>query len=258
MFSGKLCKMSEFHPDSLLVAAVHASPNHGLRRQSAPDAIILHYTGMVSAEAALARLCDPAAEVSSHYLIFEDGRIHQLVPEARRAWHAGASFWAGKKDMNSVSIGIELANGGHDFGAPPFAPAQIEAAIALCTDITARRNIPSQRVLGHSDIAPVRKIDPGEAFPWPIFAKAGVGHFVEPAPVGDDPPLQRGSAGAAVEALQQMLALYGYDIAVTSFYDAKTEGVVAAFQRHFRPACVDGKADLSTLSTLQALLAALL
>ncbi|MGP0058618.1 MAG: N-acetylmuramoyl-L-alanine amidase, partial [Beijerinckiaceae bacterium] len=193
--------MVEFHPDSPLVKAVHASPNHGARLGLAPDAIILHYTGMASAEAALARLCDPSAQVSSHYLIFENGRVHQLVPETRRAWHTGTSFWAGERDMNSASIGIELANGGADFGAPPFAQAQIEAAIALCRDIIARRKMPPQRVLGHSDIAPFRKIDPGEAFPWARLAKAGIGHYVEPTLIGDDRPLMRGSSGAEVEAL---------------------------------------------------------
>ncbi len=249
--------MDEFHPDSALVEAVRPSPNHGARRSPAADAIIMHYTGMASAEAALARLCHPAAEVSCHYLIFENGNIHQLVPEARRAWHAGASFWAGERDMNSASIGIELANGGADFGAPPFAQVQIEAAIALCRDIIARRKIPPQRILGHSDIAPIRKIDPGEAFPWASLAEAGIGHYVRPIPVGEDSPLIRGSSGAEVEALQHMLAAYGYDIAVTALYEERTEAVVAAFQRHFRPARVDGKADRSTLATLRALLCTL-
>ncbi|MGO9006712.1 MAG: N-acetylmuramoyl-L-alanine amidase [Beijerinckiaceae bacterium] len=248
--------MSEFHPDSALVEAVDPSPNHDVRRGSAPDAIVLHYTGMASAEAALARLCDPAAGVSCHYLIFENGSIHQLVPEERRAWHAGTSFWAGERDMNSASIGIELANGGPDFGSPPFAPAQIEAAIALCRDIIARRKIPPQRILGHSDIAPFRKSDPGEAFPWASLAEAGIGHHVEPVPISEDRPLIRGSTGAEVEALQDMLAAYGYDIAVTALYEERTEAVVTAFQRHFRPARVDGKADRSTLATLTALLAA--
>jgi N-acetylmuramoyl-L-alanine amidase len=249
--------MSEFHPDTALVEAVHPSPNHGARRGSAPDAIVLHYTGMASAEVALARLCDAAAAVSCHYLIFENGAIYQLVPEARRAWHAGTSFWAGESDMNSASIGIELANGGADFGSPPFTQAQVEAAIALCRDIIARRKIPPQRILGHSDIAPFRKSDPGEAFPWASLAQAGIGHYVEPVPIGDDRPLIRGSTGAEVEALQDMLAVYGYDIAVTALYEERTEAVVTAFQRHFRPARVDGKADRSTLATLRALLAAL-
>lgn len=249
--------MAEFLPDSALVAAVRPSPNHGPRRGPGPDAIILHYTGMASAQAALTRLCAPAAEVSCHYLIFETGSIYQLVAEARRAWHAGASFWAGETDMNSASIGIELANGGPDFGTPPFPYVQIDATIALCRDIVARRHIRPERILAHSDIAPLRKMDPGEAFPWARLAKAGIGHFIEPAPIETDRPLFLGSKGAEVEALQTSLALYGYDIAATGLYDEKTRMVVAAFQRHFRPARVDGKADRSTRATLQALLAAL-
>jgi N-acetylmuramoyl-L-alanine amidase len=251
----------EFPADSALVKVVHPSPNHGPRRAASPaaiNAIVLHYTGMATAAAALARLCDPKAEVSCHYFIFENGDIHQLVPEELRAWHAGKSFWAGEGDMNSASIGIELVNGGHDFGSPPFDEAQIAAAIALCSDIVGRRKIAPQRVLGHSDVAPFRKIDPGEAFPWARLAQAGIGHYVEPYPLGAEIGLERGSRGAEVEALQRMLTSYGYDIEVTGFYDDKTERVVAAFQRHFRPGRVDGKADLSTRSTLEALLAALL
>jgi N-acetylmuramoyl-L-alanine amidase len=249
--------MSGFHPDSSLVKAVHASPNHGPRRGAGLDTLILHYTGMASAEAALRRLCDPAAEVSCHYLVFEDGGIYQLVAEERRAWHAGLSCWDGERDMNSVSIGIELANGGPDFGSPPFAEPQIVAAIALCRDILARRKIPPQRVLGHSDIAPARKIDPGESFPWGRLAEAGIGHYVTAAPVGAGANLQRGSRGGDVEKLQERLARYGYDVAVTGLYDERTEVVIKAFQRHFRPARVDGRADRSTLETLEALLAAL-
>jgi N-acetylmuramoyl-L-alanine amidase len=247
--------MNGFHPDSPLVTKAHPSPNHGERRM-APNSIILHYTGMASAELALARLCDPAAEVSCHYLVDEDGRILQLVAEDRRAWHAGKSCWAGERDMNSASIGIELANGGHDFGSPPFAAAQIEAAIALCRDIMNRRKIVAWRVLGHSDIAPSRKADPGEKFPWEQFARFGIGCYVAPHPIGHDVPLARGSLGADVAALQSMLADFGYDIDVTGHYDAATETVVAAFQRHYRPLRVDGKADHSTRATLEALLAA--
>jgi N-acetylmuramoyl-L-alanine amidase len=249
--------MSGFHPDSPLVKAVDASPNHGERRGPPLDAIILHYTGMASAEAALQRLCDPTAEVSCHYLVCEEGGIHQLVPETRRAWHAGQSFWAGERDMNSASIGVELANGGPDFGSPPFADAQIVAAIALCRDIVARRRIPPQRILAHSDIAPLRKSDPGEDFPWERLAWAGIGHYVTPAPIGPGPCLRRGSAGAKVEALQKALARYGYEVETTGFYDERTQSVVRAFQRHFRPRRVDGEADRSTLATLATLLAAL-
>ena len=242
-----------FAPDYAL-AKVHPSPNHGPRKGKAPDAIILHYTGMASGPAALARLCDAKAKVSAHYFVDKDGGILQLVPEARRAWHAGQSCWAGETDMNSASIGIEIENGGHDFGAPAYPEAQIEALIALCRDIMRRHAIAPSRILAHSDIAPGRKIDPGEYFPWGQLAAAGIGHYVPPHPIGEDVPLAAGAGGEKVQELQAMLAAYGYDIGVSGEYDKRTEQVVAAFQRHFRPARVDGKADRSTLATLRDLL----
>ena len=248
--------MTGFDPDSALVRAVRASPNHGERPDDkAPDAIILHYTGMVTEEAALVRLCDPAAEVSCHYVIGEHGEILQLVPEVRRAWHAGKSYWAGETDMNSVSIGIELVNGGHDFGMPAYPEVQIRALIDLCHDIGSRHAIPPTRILAHSDVAPLRKRDPGERFPWGQLAEVGVGHYVLPHPNGEDAPLERGASGEKVERLQDMLAIYGYDIRVAGLFDNKTEGVVAAFQRHFRPSLVDGRADHATVATLRELLA---
>lgn len=248
--------MTGFDPDSALVSAVHASPNHGERKDTqVPDSIVLHYTGMESDAAALARLCDPAAEVSCHYTVDAAGTILQLVPEARRAWHAGKSFWAGETDMNSASIGIELMNAGHDFGLPPYPPPQIDALIALCRDISKRHSILPTRILAHSDIAPYRKADPGERFPWDLLAAGGIGHFVEVQPADDAPPLKRGTGGLAVEGLQGMLAIYGYDVSVTGLYGKKTEQVVTAFQRHFRPMLVDGIADAATVATLKALLA---
>ncbi|MGB7126737.1 MAG: N-acetylmuramoyl-L-alanine amidase [Methylovirgula sp.] len=246
--------MTAFHPDSPLVRRVHPSPNHAPRRGKL-DLILIHYTGMASGAAALARLCDPAAEVSAHYFIAEDGDILQLVPEARRAWHAGESCWAGETDINSASIGIEIQNGGHAFGAPAYPKAQIEAVIALCRDIAHRRAIAPARILAHSDVAPGRKIDPGEYFPWSELAKEGVGHYVRPHLIGEDVPLAPGAVGAKVAALQEMLAVCGYDTSVSGAYDTKTVNAVAAFQRHFRPARVDGKADQSTIETLGDLLA---
>src|SRR5579863_1007555 len=192
--------MSDFNPDSALVARICASPNFG-ERGKAPDCIILHYTGMESEDAALARLCDPASEVSCHYVIKENGEILQLVPEARRAWHAGVSAWAGEGDMNSASIGIEVANGGHDFGLPPYRDAQIAAVIGLCRDIVARRDIAAARILAHSDIAPSRKRDPGEHFPWDALADAGIGHYVAPQLCGEDRPLDLGASGEPVARL---------------------------------------------------------
>jgi N-acetylmuramoyl-L-alanine amidase len=233
------------------------SPNHGERKSGPTDILLLHYTGMPDAEQALAWLCDPRSQVSSHYFIFEDGRVIALVPEERRAWHAGAGSWGTETDVNSRSIGIEIANPGHPGGLPEFPEPQVQALVALCRGIVARNAIPAHRVLAHSDVAPGRKLDPGERFPWPRFAAEGIGHWVEPAPLGGGRFFARGDAGQPVEALQAMLALYGYGIDVSGQFDARTEAVIAAFQRHFRPAQVDGIADRSTIETLHALLTAL-
>jgi len=239
------------------LAAPCPSPNHGERRGGPPDMILLHYTGMVDDDAAEARLCDPAAEVSAHYLIHADGRVLQLVAEDRRAWHAGVASWAGETDINSRSIGIEIANPGHDFGYPDFPDRQIEAVVALCRDILARHVIPPQRILAHSDVAPLRKRDPGEKFPWQRLHEAGLGLWVSPAPLGAGPCLGPADRGPAVAALQTALAAFGYGILASGIYDAVTAAVVAAFQRHFRPERVDGIADQSTMATLDALLARL-
>jgi N-acetylmuramoyl-L-alanine amidase len=208
---------------------------------------------MATTQAALERLCDPAAAVSSHYLVFEDGRVVQLVPEGRRAFHAGESAWEGSTDINSRSIGIEIGNKGHDYGCPEFPEVQIAAVIALCRDIVARWSIAPRRVLGHSDVAPLRKRDPGEAFPWARLAAAGVGLWVEPAAIEDGRALRPGDRGEEVARLQRRLAEYGYGITPSGDYDAATQEIVAAFQRHFRPARVDGIADASTMRTLEAL-----
>ena len=238
-------------------AESHPSPNHGERISGPTDILLLHYTGMPDDAQSLAWLCDKRSQVSSHYFVHADGRVLQLVPEERRAWHAGAALWGGESDVNSRSIGIEIANAGHPGGLPEFPDVQIEALIALCRKVVGRHPIPPHRVLGHSDVAPGRKLDPGERFPWARLAVAGIGHFVEPSPIADGAMLQRGDAGKQVEALQALLALYGYGIDVTGEFDQRTHDVVAAFQRHFRPARVDGIADGSTLDTLQRLLIAL-
>ena len=198
--------------------------------------LLLHYTGMPEADAALARLCSADAQVSAHYLVFEDGRIVQLVPEAQRAWHAGAASWAGDTDINSASIGIEIANPGHEHGYQDFPDAQIDAVIALCRDIVARHGIRADRVLAHSDVAPTRKEDPGEKFPWRMLHAAGVGHWVEPLPIETaGKTLTPGDRGETVRALQAELRRYGYGIEETGVYDDLTAAVVRAFQRHFRP-----------------------
>jgi N-acetylmuramoyl-L-alanine amidase len=250
--------MKTFTPDSSIASDVIPSPNYGDRNKGRlPDMIVLHYTGMPDVEGAIARLCSVGTDVSAHYIVLEDGRIVQCVPEAKRAWHAGLSFWAGEEDINSCSIGIEIINRGHDWGYPDYPLRQTAAVIALCRGIMLRRNVPPQRVLAHSDIAPGRTKDPGEKFPWHSLANSGVGHWVQPAPIVRGETLNLGSTGEEVEGLQQSLARYGYGVALSGKYDAETMEVVTAFQRHFRPARVDGIADHSTLVTLQALLATL-
>ena len=247
-----------FRPDSKLVSDVAPSPNHEDRAGGrAPDLLLLHYTGMKSALAALACLRDGSGprRVSCHYFVDEDGTISQLVAESRRAWHAGEAFWEGERDINSCSIGVEIVNPGHEFGYRDFPPHQMDAVTALCRDIVARRKIRAERVLAHSDVAPSRKQDPGEKFSWEKLHKAGVGHWVAPTPISDAAQLAFGDRNETVSLLQSQLAKYGYGISTTGEYDATTRDVVTAFQRHFRPARVDGVADASTLRTLTDLLA---
>ncbi|SMF71642.1 N-acetylmuramoyl-L-alanine amidase [Xaviernesmea oryzae] len=239
-------------------ASVRPSPNHGERAGGRkPDMIILHYTGMGTADGALSWLCREESQVSSHYFVHEDGRVVQLVPEERRAWHAGKSSWAGETDINSCSIGIEIANPGHPGGLPDFPDKQIEAVAELCRDCGARWNIPPERVLGHSDVAPIRKVDPGENFPWEKLHAGEVGHWIDPTPISGGRFFQLGESGQPIEALQSMLSLYGYNIEITGIFCERTKGVVEAFQRHFRPQLVDGIADFSTIDTLHRLLKAL-
>ncbi|WP_026379513.1 N-acetylmuramoyl-L-alanine amidase [Afifella pfennigii] len=240
-----------------------ASANFDDRGEAEVDILLLHYTGMEDEEAALAWLRDARSKVSCHYFVRADGRIVKMVGEEHRAWHAGKAAWAGNTDINARSIGIEIANWGHaaqeaGFALPPFGEAQLAALTRLCRDILTRHAIPPRRVLAHSDVAPGRKRDPGELFPWARLAAAGIGHHVEPAPLDlAGERLVERMEGPAVARLQALLALYGYGIAVTGAYDAATATVVAAFQRHFRPERVDGIADPSTRDTLQRLLAAL-
>lgn len=216
-----------------------SSPNFDDRGAAPIDLLLLHYTGMPTAEAALARLCDPASKVSAHYFIDLDGAVSQLVEENRRAWHAGAAFWAGARDINARSIGIELVNPGHEWGYADFPAAQIEALIDLATAITARHDIPATRILAHSDVAPARRQDPGERFPWARLAAEGLGWF-------------EGALTDAVpgSTLHEDLGHIGYDL--TSVEDA-----VTAFQRHYCPHLIgtqsQGKASAETLATARAL-----
>ena len=236
------------------------SPNYGERVGThSPHIIVLHYTGMNGGESALARLCDHASEVSCHYVIMENGDIIQLVDELKRAWHAGKSAWQGMTDLNSCSIGIEIANGGHDFrnidgSLPAYSSAQILSVIALCQDLIERWNMCATHVLAHSDIAPMRKQDPGEHFPWHVLYAEGVGHWVEPQPLQDGRFFALGDQGQPIEALQTMLSLYGYGLDQSGIYDDQTMCCVKAFQRHFRTERIDGIADASTIMTLHQLL----
>jgi N-acetylmuramoyl-L-alanine amidase len=217
--------------------------------------ILLHYTGMQDPNAALSLLTSSGSEVSAHYFVFEDGRVAQMVEESRRAWHAGVSYWAGETDINSCSIGIEIANPGHDHGYPDYPARQIAAVTALCRGILTRYTIPAERILAHSDVAPARKQDPGEKFPWRMLHDSCVGHWVKPAPLTEEGPmLTPGHRGAEVAALQTSLRDYGYGIDPNGLFDHPTYEVVTAFQRHFRPQRVDGVCDASTRKTLEDLL----
>jgi N-acetylmuramoyl-L-alanine amidase len=238
-----------FAPDYALARPL-PSPNHGERARPI-SALILHYTGVPTAQAALALLQSPEAEVSAHYLVEEDGSVLQLVPEARRAWHAGKSYWAGETDMNSASIGIEIQHPGHE-EPRPYPPPQIAAVVRLARDICLRNGIRRRYVLAHSDIAITRKIDPGEFFPWEALAAGGVGLYPKRAPILDEEAATLGERGDAIDSLRSKLARFGYRVDAD---DESLTAAVAAFQRHFRPERIDGRADASTLAMLDRLLA---
>jgi N-acetylmuramoyl-L-alanine amidase len=238
------------------------SPNFDARTRPI-DLVVLHYTGMADAETALRRLTDPEPvagkypgpwqadtidpaaplpRVSAHYVLDEAGVAHRVVPEEHRAWHAGVSSWEGEGDVNSRAIGIEIANGGHDFGLPDFPDAQIESLIALLRDILQRWKLDPSRVVAHSDVAPERKLDPGEKFPWRRLAEAGVSIWPEPLAVADE--------GDRIARLQAELARFGYDIHASSVVDAQTKAAITAFQRRFRPSRIDGAPDEETAALI--------
>lgn len=245
-------------PDCRYVDDVVASPNIGERRKALkPELLILHYTGLETARRSIDVLCDPICEVSCHYLVDVDGRITQMVREADRAWHAGRSYWQGETDINSKSVGIEIQNSGHAHGYPDFPEQQMAAVERLAYDIVTRHAMRAQDVLAHSDVAPHRKIDPGEKFEWQRLARTGVGVWVDPQPLGDDLPAGAFDAKVPNEQVitcQEMLARYGYDTARDGLLDAAAGRVISAFQRHFRPARIDGLPDASTIATLRSLL----
>jgi len=197
--------------------------------------LVLHYTGMQDAASALARLCDPAAQVSAHYMIDEGGAVLRLVPEARRAWHAGVAYWRGHSDVNSRSIGIELVNRGHEYGYDPFPRPQMTALTELASAIISRHPIPARNVVGHSDIAPDRKMDPGELFDWQSLAATGIGIWPQ-------------AVAAETADIPRLLMQFGYD--------PQADTALAAFQRHFRPARIDGRPDAESARLLAGLLAA--
>ena len=229
------------------------SPNQRDRPDGAViDTLILHYTGMTSGKAAIERLCDPAAEVSSHYVVEEDGQVFRLVEEHRRAAHAGVSIWRQRAMLNDSSIGIEIVNPGHEWGYRPFPAAQIASLRQLCIEILARHPIPAARVLGHSDIAPDRKQDPGELFPWRALAAHGIGVW----PAADAAP---GAAAAVADVVTDAAALagvrtslrrIGYAPAPSGGMDDELAMVLRAFQRHWRPEAVNGSADAGTRARL--------
>ena len=215
------------------------SPNFGSRGEPAHiDMLVLHYTGMASAEAAIERLCDPDAKVSAHYVIEENGAIWRLVPETLRASHAGLSCWEGKTDLNAVSLGIEIVNPGHEWGYRPFPDAQMLSVERLCRTLISRYSIPAHRVVGHSDIAPDRKTDPGELFDWPRLARAGIGIW---------PRTELPRSGLAVDEVRAIgdLAAIGYCVT-----DNSPTAALRAFQRRFRPARCDGLLDSETVARL--------
>lgn len=235
-----------------IVPAVNVEPRRGFKK---PNMLVLHYTGMQSAAKAIRWLACAESRVSCHYVIDETGRMTQLVPEALRAWHAGVSSWHGETDLNSASIGIEIHNPGHEDGYWDFPTPQINAVIALARDIVERHCIVAARILAHSDIAPLRKIDPGEKFPWEALHRAGLGLWLPPSQIRSaDIGLQLGQQSAGVATAQKLFAAFGYDMPISGICDRHTEHVVRAFQRHFRPDRCDGRLDLSTLATLERLL----
>ncbi len=271
--------------DSALVDILHPSPNFGDRLSvkktasadqnpslTAPTMLILHYTGMHDCAGAIDWLSRPESGVSCHYVIDVDGTTTQMVAETKRAWHAGAGSWASNNDINSASIGIEIHNLGHELGYPDFPEAQMAAVEALSKDIVVRWSISRRLVLGHSDVAPLRKGDPGEKFDWPRLARAGVGDWYEPVELdAEDHGLaftecdhaERDQAGADLPAREKdrigkmrgLLRRFGYGIAPGGDFDLNLQKTVLAFQRHYRPARCDGRLDLSTFATLQNLLA---
>jgi N-acetylmuramoyl-L-alanine amidase len=227
------------------------SPNCDERPAGMPiDMLILHYTGMKTAQEAIARLCDPEARVSSHYVVDEDGAVLRLVPDAQRAWHAGISYWRGQADLNARSIGIEIVNPGHEWGYRDFPVLQMAAVCDLCLEILARHPIPPRNVVAHSDVAPDRKQDPGERFDWRGLAQNGVGLWPDSVPDFGTAAAVRDAAG--LRDVRHALGRIGYRVAPEGPLDPALATTLRAFQRHWRPETVNGQADAGTLARLLA------
>jgi N-acetylmuramoyl-L-alanine amidase len=261
----------------------HPSPNFDDRKRPIRF-IVLHYTGMQSADGALRVLSDPLpqreaylkeipaspllvdgrpadrvlvpapmSKVSSHYLVYEDGRVFQLVDEAKRAWHAGRGSWDGEADVNSCSIGIEIANGGHDFGLPDFPEAQIQSVMTLVHAIMERHGLDRQHVIGHSDLAPSRKPDPGEKFPWKRLAERGLSIWPVASPEDGDQRVlfdTLGTMDSGISVIQTGLGTIGYGVEVNGTYDGVLQDIIRAFQRRFRQSKADGIIDVETVSLI--------
>lgn len=220
---------------------VKSSPNFDDRPGDTPiELLVLHYTGMKTGEEAIARLCDPDAKVSAHYVVEENGNVLSLVPEEKRAWHAGISHWRGRDRLNDNSIGVEVVNPGHEFGYRSFPETQMQAVTALCSEIVKRRKIAPRDVVGHSDIAPSRKEDPGELFDWARLAKVGVGLWPQIGPMAPEVLYEIGDRSEGVMKFQKSLAEYGYGINADGFFGTKSEFIIRAFQRHFDPKDLSG------------------
>lgn len=218
----------------------HRSPNFDLR--SAPICmLVLHYTGMKDAKSAIIRLCDAAAKVSAHYVVDESGQIFALVDEEKRAWHAGIAYWRGITDINNISIGIEIVNGGDEFGLPDFPAIQISSVIKLSQDILKRHNIPPANIVGHNEIAPNRKLDPGEKFPWAKLAGAGIGIWPKPK---DQTTI------ISLDEAKILLQDIGYDVQNIAISGTPKHCLLSEFQRRYRPQQVNGLLDQQTSSLL--------
>lgn len=227
------------------------SPNFDERPGgAAPDLVVIHYTGLPTAEESLRHMCDPASKVTAHYMIDEVGTGYRLVDEGMRAWHAGISGWQGVSDTNGRSIGIELQNPGHEFGYRAFPGVQIDRLIGLLGEIRDRYRLPAAAFVGHSDVAPLRKTDPGELFPWPHLAEHGFGHWPFDGPGGE-----KENVGLDADRLLEVcagLVAIGYGVGVAEAADEMTSAAITAFQRRWRPGCVDGVLDRETAERILA------